>query len=1053
MRSRRSGQTLIIALLILFILLAIGVAFAKITSGNIRLTQEETQRAKANGLAKAGVESAMRRLRYSERGADYRPDLTPPTGIDANGFSRDPDALYLRPGSNLTVVPDPSNPGATVVDRGGPDYQGPFSRISYEGGRSLIRIRYTPADYDAFTTAGSVLRQPGKVRHYLVIESVGRAGEITTAGRIDPSLLLPEAVKVSNYADAADMVNSLGAMKAIDLNINAGSRKMMALASIGFIEQGRFITNKDNRSAAAQIGMAGGTDAGAGSAVTRSNLGVLYNNNPVEVPVFHGNAPTAPIPGRVTNWSLVPGGGSLYSNARIEIFGEHNIAVNSFLGESWLVAGDVLQGDSDAQLNFVNYSYNPATDQWVSAAQALGGAAANPSFQSSSSNYSTLGGIFRDGENLTDQTGWTRNVGRKEPPSIMTNDPQTGMNRYLTITKNSGSLFAGANNTGEWGYGRGVYVNSSERGNVSGDSRQVRSAVRALETDWLNTGNPSSQGWQGPYYIPLAPYLHLIPDGFEIIRDSRSTQPYWIDPVTGTPTGERVCRYRLRAVGTEVYILNSIQHPALVAAPSGSVSDADFVNNGQPFNGVICFAGDVRTRGVIPTDMQLTVVSMGTIYVEGSITRGLINCNGTRGAIDNSRITSPSRSAVMLMARDYVTINTTQFFGPQPGSSPAVKDSDILPDTPNAVELDAGEADELWLTTQFLFNTASGAAGNPSTWQPHATTYTQIGGGGLNPAMMFTSSADDGGPAFASLDIMAAAFADGTAVGARTYLFPTELDFGTGPFVYNAAASAYGFVSPIPVLGMGDPAINAYPKFETIGFGLLGAGAGLSASGRLINAGASVGDFQLGLQDPTLFRIRMAAAGNVPPKNWLLARSAVAPHDIRIEAAMVAEEGSFFVIPGPWFNSNGEDTRARWTADSGSVGAAQANFLRFQRYGNTPAVPFYEEPLDVRVQIIGAVSENMPAPIAAQAAWMEKWGWIPRDLGSTGLTLAEQHTVGSDPASQVFPNFTITYDPVLATGTADGSNPLRVDPNGWILPPMPRLPVSPTLAYFGDMNQ
>ncbi len=1051
MRSRQSGQTLIIALLILFILLAIGVAFAKITSGNIRLTQEETARARASALAKAGVESAMRRLRFSERGADYRPELTPPTGVDPGGFSRDPDAVYLRQASGLTVVPDPGNPTATVLDLGGPDFQGPFSRVSYDGGRVLLRIRYTPADYDSFTAAGSSMREPGKVRHYLVIESIGRAGEITTAGRVDPSLLLPEAVQVASFPDAATLNQAIGRMKALDQNINANTRKMMALASIGFIEHGRFIMNTENRSAAAQIGISGGTDAGSGPAVSRSNLGVLYNNTPVEIPVNHGNAPAAPIAGRATGWSLVPGGGSLFSNARVEVFGEHNISINSFLGESWLVAGDVLQGDSDAQLNFVNYSYNPATDQWVASAQALGGAMANPSFESSSQNFSTLSGIFRDGENLADLDGVTRNVGRKDPPSILTVDPQTGQNRYQTITKNSGSLIAGAN-TGEWGYGRGIFINSSERGNVGGDARQQRTAVRSLEDDWLNPGNASSQGWQGPYYIPLAPYLHMIPDGFEIIRDSRSSQPFWIDPVTGASTGERVCRYRLRSVGGQVYILNSIQHAALVAAPSGSVTDADFVNNGQPFNGVLYFAGDVRTRGVIPTDIQLTVVSMGSIYIEGSITRGLLNSNGTRGAIDNSVITSPSRSALMLMARDYVTINTTQFFGPQPGSSPAAKDSDILPDTPNAIELDEGEADELWLTTQFLFNPNSGAAGNPSSWAPYATAYADLGGNALNPSLMLSSSADDGGPAFASVDIMPAAFADGTAVGARTYLFPSQLDFGTGPFFFNAAASAYGFPATLPVLGMGDPAINAYPKFETIGFGLLNAPT-MSGSGRLINAGAAVGDFQLGLQDPTLFRLRLAAAGNVPPKNWLLARSAVAPHDIRIEAAMVAEEGSFFVIPGPWFNSNSEDTRAQWASDQGSVGTDQANLLRFQRYGNTPAVPFYEEPLDVRVQIIGAVSENMPAPIAAQSQWMLKWGWIPRDLGSSGSTLAASHAAGSNPASQFFPNFTITYDPVLATGTADGSTPMRVDANGWILPPMPRLPVSPTLAYFGDMNQ
>jgi hypothetical protein len=141
-------------------------------------------------------------------------------------------------------------------------------------------------------------------------------------------------------------------------------------------------------------------------------------------------------------------------------------------------------------------------------------------------------------------------------------------------------------------------------------------------------------------------------------------------------------------------------------------------------------------------------------------------------------------------------------------------------------------------------------------------------------------------------------------------------------------------------------------------------------------------------------------------------------------------------------------------------------------------MPFYGEPLDVKIQIFGAVTENMPPPIGQQAEWLKKWGWIPRYHGATGELIPQQHTSGLDVTPgganvMYVPNITITYDPALATGRNEGfvgvagpavdiNTMIRyqgVDVNGdgsndvfYALPPLPRLPVSPTLAYFGEVN-
>ena len=113
------------------------------------------------------------------------------------------------------------------------------------------------------------------------------------------------------------------------------------------------------------------------------------------------------------------------------------------------------------------------------------------------------------------------------------------------------------------------------------------------------------------------------------------------------------------------------------------------------------------------------------------------------------------------------------------------------------------------------------------------------------------------------------------------------------------------------------------------------------------------------------------------------------------------------------------------------------------------------EPIDCRVSIVGAISQNLPAPISRQAEWLQKWGWIPMEIGGTGRFIPWQHVPeGFDLLGhRGVPNFIVIHDTALAGASADGGlNPLRTDIFGRALPPTPRLPVSPTLVYFGEVN-
>lgn len=1024
--NNRSGQTMIIALLILGVLLILGFVFTGLIARNIRQSSQSHQRTVANDLAEAGIRLAHYQLLNSELGADWKPENTPPP-MDAQGISRDPDALYLRQATNF-----PLRSGADpVIDKGGPDGLGPYSRFSFDKGRALVRVRYAPADFGNFTAPSGAMKQPGKARSYLILEAIGRPGRVNTN---DPSTLTRKGVKVGLFmaGQEALMRASLGELKQTDVTV-AESRKVMAFASIGIIETARFITNVHRVSNPAEIGSL--TAAAVGN--DRDGLGITYENQPVNISTQYG--------GDLFNKNgtfLFMGTGSLYSNAALKIHGNHRVMLNQSLGDFWGSADSIRPANAASSMDLI--VAGPAGTN-VYALNSTQLDSRNP-------NFLTYQGMLRDGQNDADPEGFTRSNPYKDPPSIIRTDPSTNSNRYVVMTRDSGTVIFGRN-SGRWGHGSGVYVDCRERGNLADETQREQSGVlRSLQADWLNPNNSASQAWQGPFYRPLAPYVRLLPDGFEIIRDSRARERFW-RLEDGTRTTFARCRYRLRQImvggNLQTYIINSIKSPNLADLPAGSLQNTDFVNSGRPFNGVIFFEGDVRVRGVIPTNHQLSVVSMGSIYIEGSITKGVVTESG-------ATLSEPSTSMLMLMAKDYVTINTTQFFAPAPGEDPKAKNADKLPDTPNPVELDLTETPQLTLQAQFLLNSVPNAtngtiASNPTTWKPFATQYTEFGSrAALTPNMLLTHAADDDGPSLISLSIAAQTFADTLGSVTAPYLFARSAIFNT------EVGALFSGTGNIPIYGLTQPARNAFPRFETIGLPL--ADQTYTYTNRQMSkAGSAWGNYALGVQDETHFTLKLTALGGLSTKNYELARAAVVPHDIRIEAALFAEEGSFFVIPGPAFNTNIQDRRDVFDADVSSVGLAVAQQRRFENFGSSPSAPFYGEPLNVRISIVGAVSENMPPPMSVQAEWQRKWGWMPRYIGGTSRLIPEVHVPngynvqGANPQNRFVPNIVINYDPALALASADGLVPIRTTPDGlWTLPPMPRLPVSSTLVYFGE---
>lgn len=123
------------------------------------------------------------------------------------------------------------------------------------------------------------------------------------------------------------------------------------------------------------------------------------------------------------------------------------------------------------------------------------------------------------------------------------------------------------------------------------------------------------------------------------------------------------------------------------------------------------------------------------------------------------------------------------------------------------------------------------------------------------------------------------------------------------------------------------------------------------------------------------------------------------PLPVRVEAMVYAQNGSWFILPGPWFN---EDPDSPVTVTDEDY-------------------PIYHEPLNLQLSFYGAIAENMPAPPGDVADWTSKWAG---PSGATGY-------------------LTYEYDPLLRWAT-------RQDASGRLYPRFPNLPLTTDLLIWGE---
>ncbi|NUP99537.1 MAG: hypothetical protein HUU35_06750, partial [Armatimonadetes bacterium] len=603
---------------------------------------------------------------------------------------------------------------------------------------------------------------------------------------------------------------------------------------------------------------------------------------------------------------------------------------------------------------------------------------------------------------------------RIEAPALETYEPVTGISRWDRLTRYSGndvSVTIGGQtfrlNSGELGYGQGVYV----------DNEEQRDLFESAPGSWQRP-----ESWGGRRYVPNGCIIELFahyPDELDptdppAIAITRTDGTTWLNPAGGSPgssTGRR----------TLVFDWPD-KNPTTGWGFSGTVGP-------RPENGIIVCEGNVRVFGRLPAsvvdpapdnqrDYNLTIVSRGTIYVDGSILRPSDYSNLAESDPENTRLA--------LLARDNVVLNPTTL---APGAVPGMPAAPFTVPSGAPADshfvLDPSGAQTVGLRTEFIRYSGNRhisviqADGNPGDGVParSAVVFNKVRAtlglpaGTTNPATTTTPqlvSASSGLPGIPGRQGVAEptfladwrnlARALYPAGGGQTREYrPDTWGLSFDNWNYDPANEQLGVASYITVQGGVDP----------------------TASGVY---GSQESRSDVIVKNLKVERLSNSGDTNQPRPGF----------DLVVSALLFAERGGFYVVPGDWFDPRATTQAAM--VDSGSsttitdAEAAAARLARFRRY-------------NYRVVVNGAIAVNRWPSLMEVGEWSDKWAYPPDRVRWSADPSADSAAAGSALFND-YDSIEYHYD--------WGLRSLAGRPN---LPRLPALPASPGLVYVGEEHK
>ena len=359
-KSNRAGQTLIIAIMVMFIVALIAAVFIGLVARNLFSSERYSNIDEVTQIAEAGIRYADRMLTTSEDGADWRPvpdnDGVTDPGNPAMGIEPTPDTTPRPDGSLMWEYKRDKYPDfrwtraywfteLPKTAAAGMGYAGPtggYTTFSTGQGRFLLRVSYNPNMSDP-------------VSKYIKIEAIGRLGVFDEN---DPTTYKPHG------------------------NSNL-RRELTAYKPIGLTDYLHFITNKDNRATAFSLGCPGySTKFGRSTADSR-----------------FGDR-----------------GGPIKVNGNVMLYGNDTDGVHVYLRSTKNNAGDLVPVDSVEVAGQVYFA--PSTGA-VLTKMGLDGNTIGAALPLAPSDVSvagswTQGGFIKDSYPLADEP--TRRIKRLDPP-------------------------------------------------------------------------------------------------------------------------------------------------------------------------------------------------------------------------------------------------------------------------------------------------------------------------------------------------------------------------------------------------------------------------------------------------------------------------------------------------------------------------------------------------------------------------------------------------------------------------------------------------------------
>lgn len=988
---RQRGQALLLAIVVMLMLALLAAALVAVIAGSTEESSRDEYRVKAKTLAQAGLRYADEMLTESAQGADWRPRL--PAYLDPNNAAWDPttpqqywDSFERLRGWNAAAVRQ--------------HYADPTQAVYYIKFRFSMDEAAVAAGTSADPTQDFMTDQNGTLHLDWPIENA----ELTAPH--DHFLL-----RVEYQPDPNDPLSKY--LKITSIGRPGGDltafQELVGYKAVGLMDYGLFIHDRQHEGGLTTIGIPGldldgdgstasanraGWDGSAGGNATGSND---YIPLWVEGPLRANTDLQLLAPAR-----LEPVQSSTGWKDKIEVAGALSVAADPSLAP--LENSDpTVVGNGDLQVLMEQ------SDTSVAAFSNRG-----------TGSYSSTAATAPSGNLWPD----TLDVGvsRLEAPALESYEPLTGVSRWDRMTRYSGvdvNLQEGGStvvvNSGELGYGRGIYVNNAlQRDNLS-----------EVKNTWLHP-----ETWGGRRYLPNGCIIELIahyPDPLAttdppVIAITRTDGSTWVDPVTGRASGRPTMLFAFPRKDGNFGL------PVLPTA-----SDAGTLP--IPENGLIVCEGNVRVLGRLPYDStgtydyNLTVVSRGSVYVDGPLLR-------PSDYTDAISATDGRNTRIALLARDHVVLNPTALApgpvqglppGPWQGANAADGHWLLDPTGTQAIGLrvaiakgaDGGVMDGRFISLEH----ADATSGDGLPARTALLLARTRAGLGRTPRIDYSSTTE---PLLLNLESATA--------GAQRAQIP---GLSGGP-----NSSGFGFRLAIPVF-LADWANLNQPIYTLVNTNLgeywpdtwHAAYQNFNRDPATEDAGVPSFIYAQGGID-LLSGQPGESRSDVALKNMKIERfyydgsfDEAQPRvglDMVVSALMYAERGSFFVIPGNWY-----DPRAETLSDvlDSDLGVTAVRLARLKRY-------------NYRVTVNGAIAVNSWATPMEMADWTDKWSYPPNQVRQSDGTLSDS-ALGGTTIFNEYGSVRYRYDWGLRSNAAGRPNLVH----------LPALPASPGLVYVGEENK